>query len=632
MPSDSNFRVINKIESFDGGLNSKYEPQAIEDIESPDCLNVMYDDLGSVQTRFGYTKLNTTAVGSYTCDGIFTTRFNNGNSTLVAWYNGTMYTNATSTFTAVGSAASVFTAGNQVDFGMYQNLAFFGAGTTAYKYNGTDFNRMGVPAPNSTPTASGTSAGNPSGDYQYKITYVNSFAVEGDVTTATTTINVSSQQIGLTNLPLAPTSFGVTARNIYRTVAGGTEFKYVGQVADNTTTTYADNVADGSLGVTAPTDQGVPPNFTIMKVFQERIFCVDVNTNPQYLYYSELAEPFTFKTTNFILISDGDGEKIVGLGVHSNSLIVYKENSVWLIYMPDTTPSNWIRVKTNAKYGCGSHRSIVDYEGLQMFLGMQRDKITGFYAFNGESIQPDATFLTTATLVQDSKSDKIEDDVLDFVDAYSENCHGVLYKSRLWFAVTKTSGSTTNNRVYTFDFIRRDKSRMTGAWVPHTGINAAMFVLYNSKLYFASAAADGFIYQLDDGTYTDNGSAINSYFNTKEFEGRKNDADFEKDFIYANFIVEKLGDWDMNVTHLLDSESGSGDTEAVNLNAGNSLWGSMIWGVDDWGAGGVRENVKIDLLGKVGKRIQFKFDNQNTASQGFKVIKGNFYYNRRGLR
>lgn len=57
--------------------------------------------------------------------------------------------------------------------------------------------------------------------------------------------------VNLTAIPLGPV--GTTARKIYRTVAGNTgAFKLVATIADNTTTTYADNVADSSLGADAP--------------------------------------------------------------------------------------------------------------------------------------------------------------------------------------------------------------------------------------------------------------------------------------------------------------------------------------------------------------------------------------------
>ena len=45
----------------------------------------------------------------------------------------------------------------------------------------------------------------------------------------------------------------MTSRKIYRTLGGGTIFKLVATLSDNTTTTYSDNIADGSLGTTLAT-------------------------------------------------------------------------------------------------------------------------------------------------------------------------------------------------------------------------------------------------------------------------------------------------------------------------------------------------------------------------------------------
>ena len=57
--------------------------------------------------------------------------------------------------------------------------------------------------------------------------------------------------VNLTAIPLGPA--GTTSRKIYRTVAGNTgNFLLVATIGDNTTTTYADNIADGSLGAAAP--------------------------------------------------------------------------------------------------------------------------------------------------------------------------------------------------------------------------------------------------------------------------------------------------------------------------------------------------------------------------------------------
>ena len=65
------FRTVFEMEAFDGGLNTRDELRQIDDAESPDCLNVVFDDR-TVKTRQGSTQLNTAAVGSFTCDGLFT--------------------------------------------------------------------------------------------------------------------------------------------------------------------------------------------------------------------------------------------------------------------------------------------------------------------------------------------------------------------------------------------------------------------------------------------------------------------------------------------------------------------------------------------------------------------------------
>jgi hypothetical protein len=65
---------------------------------------------------------------------------------------------------------------------------------------------------------------------------------------------VRNAQVSLTGIPLG--GAGVTARRIYRTKTGQStgegNFFYVGEIADNTTTVYTDNIADASLGDIGP--------------------------------------------------------------------------------------------------------------------------------------------------------------------------------------------------------------------------------------------------------------------------------------------------------------------------------------------------------------------------------------------
>jgi len=74
-------------QALDGGYNSKFERSLIEDNQSPNCRNVLFSQ-GSVGTRPGITKLNTTAVGAYACDGLYTRRVDTGAETMVGFFGG----------------------------------------------------------------------------------------------------------------------------------------------------------------------------------------------------------------------------------------------------------------------------------------------------------------------------------------------------------------------------------------------------------------------------------------------------------------------------------------------------------------------------------------------------------------
>lgn len=117
-------------------------------------------------------------------------------------------------------------------------------------------------------TASVTGTGSLSGAYSYVVTYVTGLIdgtgqlhIKGEATpgTASTTVNASSQNIALTNIPVGPT--GTIARNIYRTKAGGNTYYLAFQIADNTTTSWTDTISDTSLGAQAPTTNSTGSRF-----------------------------------------------------------------------------------------------------------------------------------------------------------------------------------------------------------------------------------------------------------------------------------------------------------------------------------------------------------------------------------
>jgi hypothetical protein len=622
---------------FDGGLDTKFEVSLIPDNESPDCANVVFNN-GSVATRQGAIKLNTNAVSAQTFTGIYTRRANDGTSeTMIVWAGTDMFTLNTTTFVTVPSAQGIFQVGNRITTAQYQNYMFIGqSGTTAYKWDGTYFTRHGVPAPTATATvASAGVAGalTASGEYRYKVTYVNSALVESDVgpVTSTFVISTTSGQNTVSNIPVAPVSFGVAQRRLYRNANGGTTFKLVTTIADNSTTSYTDNVADGALGANAPSDNGVPPKYSAIIYHNNRLFMNDT-ANPNYVWYSSLNTPYTVPSNNFIRVGDNTSDLVKGFGVYENSLIVYCERSIWMVYMYDSTDTNWKPIRVKSPFGSKSPHCVIDYNNRQLTPSVQNQKFVGFGAIIGNVDDPSATALTAFTAGSELKSDRIEPDMFNVQESYLGNISGIVFKNKAYISMAYGSGQTTNNRIYVFDFsLSNLRKSQEASWVPWTGLAAEQFTIYGGNLYFCSSTS-GFVYRLEGGTYSDDGSAINSYYWTKEFSGTDPEFNFYKDWRYAQLLIDTSGSYYMNIRYRVDSDKGSGATEQINLAPGGSLWGAMVWGRDLWGGGSNQKEVRVYFGSLRGKRIQIRFDNQNTADQRFKVHGMNLFYNLKGPR
>ena len=620
---------------FDGGLSNKFKRSIIPDNESPDCQNVEFQD-GAVGTRQGWTVINTASVGSFPCDGLYTRHATDGSETMCAWYGGTMFTLDTTSLVTVGSAQSIWTAGVRVGAAEYEDHIFFGNGNNPpMKYDGSEFTRHGIPAPSGTVSAvsDASSAGTLTGSYSWKFNYVNSLSVEGDVGAVITAPALASGQALLSDIPVAPQSFGVNARNVYRTDAGGATYKYVTQIADNSTTTYVDNKDDSELGAQAPLDSGVPPEYNAVIYHQNRLFFNDPGT-PNFVWFSDLAEPYTVASTNFVRVGDNTSDLVKGFAIYNNSLIIFCDKSQWIIYMPDTDESNWILLTARSPYGSKSPYAPVLYNNKVLFPAMQNDKFVGFAALAGDTVDPNATLLTVNAAGSDLKSDRIEPDMFLVQEAQVGNISGIVYQNRAYITVTHETG-TTNNRVWVFDFSISNLSKnQEAAWVPWTGINAAQFTICDSTLYFANSDENNgsYIAQLNDGTYNDNGAAIDSYFWTKEFSGLKGEENNHKDFRECNLFYENAGKYFMNFGYRVNSDKGSGQLTQINLDPGTLTWGTLTWGTDNWGGGFDESEASQYLATARGTRIQFKFSNQNVADQRFRVLGLNFDYNRKSRR
>ncbi|MBQ6438468.1 hypothetical protein IJJ12_03765 [bacterium] len=89
---------------------------------------------------------------------------------------------------------------------------------------------------------------NSTGNYRYKMTYVIA-GQEGSASSASTPIKVTGdgRTVKVSNLPLASSDLGVTARKLYRSLADSDKYYLVATLTDNSTTTIYDNLSDYQL-------------------------------------------------------------------------------------------------------------------------------------------------------------------------------------------------------------------------------------------------------------------------------------------------------------------------------------------------------------------------------------------------
>lgn len=114
---------------------------------------------------------------------------------------------------------------------------------TLLYYTTTEDGTIPNPGVATPPTAAQGSATGLTGAYDYAVSFVTA---DGETLASiySNLVNVTNFKINLTSIPLGGT--GTTSRRIYRRKAGVYQ-GLVATIADNTTTTYTDSVADGSI-------------------------------------------------------------------------------------------------------------------------------------------------------------------------------------------------------------------------------------------------------------------------------------------------------------------------------------------------------------------------------------------------
>lgn len=257
---------------------------------------------------------------------------------------------------------------------------------------GSTIHNFTIPQP-SAPSVTAGSSGNLNGTYSWRVAYIvrksnGEGQLEGKPSAQSNALSLTNQSATLT----IPTSSDpqVVARAIYR--YGGTvnEWKLVGVVNDNTTTTYIDNTPDSTV-IANPTlslvSETMPNSATAAAVYLNRLFLVNQNR----LYFSEVNNCAIYHTATtaewmggWIELEKGSGNttKLIPLG---QGLLIFKTNA--LLLLAGTTPENFTLAIIANNIGV-TNSQFVDNEGsVCAFLTLDTQKIMKVYLFSESTLQ-----------------------------------------------------------------------------------------------------------------------------------------------------------------------------------------------------------------------------------------------------
>lgn len=469
---------------------------------------------------------------------------------------------------------------------------------------------------------------------------------------------IQSVGTGLSNNPKGMGVFYTVAGNKYLLTVDGTSLKYLNgstwtaisgasfTANKEVNFTQCDNnlyiwngqeagaQLDSSLALTRPTTT-ISASFSIWyQGFQiasgvatqpNRIYVSDNTTNPGdftntnptgtglYSVYDGTTHPgattFAGSGANYIDINKGDGDKITGLAKYQGVVIIFKERSVYQMSLSATGVPTITQV-TQAT-GAVSHKSIDNVENDVFYLSRK-----GYYVLGNEP-----NYLNT--IRSNELSSRVNPIIQTINPAQASNAASIFSEFKFYSSFA-TGGNDYNNQTLIYD-------RRYLAWSKVDYMTANAWTEFidtsgNKHLYFADDNSAK-VYEVIEGNYSKNGTAIDSYWISKSFDA--NNFDEYKRWLDVTILFRQISG-SVDVTFYADngqvvkSTSISSDTDYTG-SIGTTLMGSPIFGgTGTTSSTSTTNNVpyrfKVNSKSRTLKiKISNSRDNQNFVVLGFVI-------------
>ena len=394
----SNARLITYVVDVFKTINRKLKRNLLSRDTGFYAQDLRYDtEYAAIAKRLSRAKYNQTSLGTAAMAAVFRYYKNStGSAALIGAYSGTLKIG----YDDLGIFSNIktgLTSNNWTSL-TYKDLL--------YMVNGEDSNlvfgltsktspveNMGIPSSATSPSATiSATAGNlGNGNYFYGVSFQFDSYQEGSVSPSSVGVNPNGSRITLT-IPTSANS-RATGRYIYRTKSAASILYRLATVSNNTTVTYADNIADTSLDTTiiAPIDYGVPASYRFITLHKERVFLARNKTNKSDIIYSDIRSgtsyPDVFPANNILRIAPDDGDEITAqLNDHFGQLIAFKQNSIRIINTQADSPSAWSISDNLSNQGCIAPYSAVTVPMGILYLTRYGEQKKRLVLWNGSGI------------------------------------------------------------------------------------------------------------------------------------------------------------------------------------------------------------------------------------------------------
>lgn len=258
--------------------------------------------------------------------------------------------------------------------------------------------------------------------------------------------------------------------------------------------------------------------------------------------------------------------------------------------------TTWDSFIASINSGDGSHQFFIRSSTNSISIGSSTPSWTSIISGNTPTISTGTYFQIRDDMVIRSTSATASYPVLYeftqfwFEGGASDKSYATYFKDAIWWSVTSGQGETTNGRILYHDM---QNNGMTLYDIPSNG-----FYVRNENLYFGSSEG-GYIYKYGDSD-SDNGSAINSYWKSKDYVLGSPFQD--KEITNISLAVKAVNNSSMTVTYTINGSSQTSYVSPLSSSSGKLF---------------IKNNKNLPF-GKIGQTLNIQFGN-NAADQFYEV-------------